>query len=143
LIGGLTVIGGSFSGVGINTAFSTEFNFNADADAAALVIKHFKNITIVPIEMAFETLIDKNELNRFFTNDTSNKGRFIKDLCQNIGHMVFDPLAAFAMMMPESVLKVYRIYGEVMREGPRTKGFLSLAWLKSKEINEPNLQVIC
>lgn len=65
------------------------------------------------------------------------------DIFQSIQHMVFDPVAVFAMMMPESVACVYRLYGEVMREGPRTKGFLSLDWLRTKENNEPNLQIVC
>lgn len=43
MIGGLAVVGGSFSGVGVTgSSYCTEFNFNADADAAALVLKWFK-----------------------------------------------------------------------------------------------------
>jgi len=142
IIGGITVVGGSFSAVGVNTAFCTEFNFNADADAAALVLKWFKTITLVPIELAFEAPREEHNFPDFFTNETTLKGRFIKDIFQSIQHLVFDPVAAFAVFMPETVKGIYRLYGEVSREGPRTKGFLSLDWLRSKEHNEPNLQII-
>jgi len=99
-IGGLTVIGGSFSGVGVNTAFCTEFNFNADADAAALVLKWFKNITLVPVELVFEAPQEQFNFPLFFNNDTTQKGKFIKDIFQSIKHVVYDPVAAFAMLVP-------------------------------------------
>lgn len=54
LIGGLAIMGGSYSGVGMNHAFSAEFNFHGDVDAAYLVLKNFKNVTLIPIELAFE-----------------------------------------------------------------------------------------
>lgn len=141
-IGEITAVGGSYTGVGVNTAYCTEFNFNADADAAALVLKWFRNITLVPLELAFETPQTEGGFAQFFTSEATEKARFIKDIFQNIKHLVFDPVAAFAVFMPKTVLGVYRVYGEVNREGSRTKGFLSIDWLRTKEKNEPNLQII-
>ena len=53
LIAGVTIMGGSYSGIGMNEAFSAEFNFYGDVEAAAIVIKEFKQIVIIPIELAF------------------------------------------------------------------------------------------
>jgi inosine-uridine nucleoside N-ribohydrolase len=45
-------MGGSYSGVGLNHMFSAEFNFHGDVDAAHLVLKNFKNIIVIPLELA-------------------------------------------------------------------------------------------
>lgn len=57
--------------------------------------------------------------------------------------MLCDPYSAFTMFVPDAITSVYNVYGEVCREGPRTKGFLALDWLRSKENNDPNLQIVC
>ena len=45
--------------------------------------------------------------------------------------------------MPEAVTGVYKVYGEIVREGYRTKGFLAIDWLNTKETNLPNMQIVC
>ena len=39
LIAGITIMGGSYSGIGMNEAFSAEFNFYGDVEAASIVMK--------------------------------------------------------------------------------------------------------
>ena len=53
MIAGITIMGGSYSGIGMNEAFSAEFNFYGDVEAAYIVMKEFKHIVIIPIELAF------------------------------------------------------------------------------------------
>jgi inosine-uridine nucleoside N-ribohydrolase len=67
----------------------------------------------------------------------------VKDLFTDMFNTLCDPLAAFPMLMPKTVTGMYYVYGEVCREGARTKGFLAIDWLKMKGSNEPNLQIIC
>jgi len=66
LIGGVTAMGGSYSGIGMNEAFSAEFNFFGDVEAASIIMKGFKNIVLVPIELAFE--YPNQEFKKFFAD---------------------------------------------------------------------------
>ena len=45
--------------------------------------------------------------------------------------------------MPEAVTGVYKVYGEIIREGYRTKGFLAIDWLNTRGANQPNMQIVC
>lgn len=141
LIGGFSIMGGSYSGVGLNHVFSAEFNFHGDVDAAYLVVKNFKNIVMIPLELALEA--PNKGFEEFFKNDKTPKGQFIKDIFTDMIHCLCDPLAAFPLFMPEAITGIYDVYGEVCREGQRTKGFLSIDWLRMVGKQQPNLQIVC
>lgn len=53
LIGSFSIMGGNYSAIGLNHAFSAEFNFHGDVDAAFIVIKNFRNTIVIPLELAF------------------------------------------------------------------------------------------
>lgn len=109
LIGGFTLMGGSYSGVGLNHMFSAEFNFHGDVDAAHLVVKNFKNIIVIPLELAFEAPNGRHD--EFFKSEKTPKGLFVKDLFTNMFNILCDPLAAFPMLMPKAVTGIYHVYG--------------------------------
>jgi len=53
-------MGGTYRGVG-NVTFSTEYNFWQDPEAAAIVLREFKNIKLVPWEVCLEAHITTDE----------------------------------------------------------------------------------
>jgi purine nucleosidase len=109
LIGGFVVMGGSYSAVGLNHIFSAEFNFHGDVDAAYLVIRNFKNIIIIPFEIALEAPLTNFEL--LFASDKTPKSLFIKDIFEGKFQCLCDPLCGFPLLMPETVTGVYKVYG--------------------------------
>lgn len=130
LIGAFVIMGGNYSGIGLNHAFSAEFNFNGDVDAAYIVMKNFKNIIVIPLELAFEGPLDN--LDAVFASDKTPKSRYIKDIYEGKYQTLCDPLVAFPLLAPETVTGVYHVYGEVVKEGTRAKGFLAINWLGSE-----------
>lgn len=141
LIGGLTLMGGNYSGLGLNHAFSAEFNFTGDVDAAHIVIKNFKDIVIIPFELPVEA--PTTNFDKCFKNDRTAKGKFIQSLFDGMFQIVCDPLVAFPFITPDVVTGVYHVYGEVVKEGFRTKGFLAIDWLNTRRVTNPNLIVVC
>lgn len=142
MIAGISIMGGSYSGIGMNEAFSAEFNFFGDVEAASIVIKEFKNIVVVPIELAFE--YPNKDFKKFFANQTTKIGKYITDIFEKMNFTLCDPLILFPIFYPEAITKVYKVYGEVCREGNRTRGFLAINWLSSKKTDhlQPNLQIV-
>lgn len=51
-------------------------------------------------------------------------------------------LACLPFLAPKVIKGVFQVYGEVCREGARTKGMLSIDWLQTKEKNPKNLQIL-
>lgn len=134
-------MGGNYSGIGLNHAFSAEFNFFGDVDAAYLVIRNFQNIVMIPLELALSA--PTYMYDQIFNSEKTKKSRFIKDIFLGKIPALCDPLTAFLLLAPESVTKVYRVYGEVCRDGARTKGYLAIDWLGTSDVNKPNLQIVC
>jgi inosine-uridine nucleoside N-ribohydrolase len=53
-------MGGTYRGTG-NVTFSTEYNFQQDPEAAAIVMREFKNITLIPWETCLEAKVVTDE----------------------------------------------------------------------------------
>ena len=130
LLGGFVLMGGNYSGIGLNHAFSAEFNFHGDVDATYIVIKNFKNIIIIPLELALEA--PTTDFENFFASEKSEKGKFMKSIFEGKYQCLCDPLVAFPLIMPETVTGVYKVYGEIVKEGYRTRGFVAIDWLNTK-----------
>lgn len=135
-------MGGSYSGIGMNEAFSAQFNFYGDVEAAHIVMKVFKHIVIIPVELAFQ--YPNRDFNKFFADQNTEMGRYISNIFDKMSYILCDPLILLPIFYPNFITKVYKVYGEVCREGARTRGFLAINWLPSKNTNqfEPNLQIV-
>ena len=101
-------MGGSYSGIGMNETFSAEFNFYGDVEAAHIVIKDFKNVVLIPIELAFE--YPSRDFENFFANQKTEVGRFISDIFEGTVYVLCDPLILFPIFFPETIMKVYEVY---------------------------------
>lgn len=102
-------MGGSYSGIGMNEAFSSEFNFYGDVEAASIIVKEFKNIVIIPIELAFE--YPNQDFKKFFASQNTVVGRYIADIFDKMRFTLCDPLILFPIFYPDTITKVYKVYG--------------------------------
>lgn len=79
------------------------------------------------MELAFE--YPSHDFETFFANENTKIGKFITDIYKDMRYTLCDPLILFPIFYPQSITKVYHVYGEVSREGIRTRGFLALNWM--------------
>ena len=106
------------------------------------MVKEFKNIVVIPIELAFE--YPNRDFEKFFANQNTEVGRYVSEIFEKMNFTLCDPLICFPIFYPATITKVYKVYGEVCREGVRTRGFLAINWLSSKKTDhlQPNLQIV-
>jgi inosine-uridine nucleoside N-ribohydrolase len=142
LIAGVSIMGGSYTGMGLNEAFSAEFNFHGDAEAAAIVFKQFDNLVLLPLETAFE--YPKDDFDKFFGTTTTAKGQFFTDIYKGMPTLLCDPLILIPIFFPKYVTKVHKVHAEVVTEGKRTRGFLACNWIPTPltENLKPNVQIM-
>ena len=109
LIGGVSIMGGSYTGMGLNEAFAAEFNFHGDAEAAAIVFKQFNNIVLIPLELAFE--YPKDDFDKIFGSETTEKGKFFTSLYKGMpASLLCDPLILIPIFYPQYITRTHLVH---------------------------------
>ena len=125
----LVIMGGTYRGIG-NVTFSTEYNFQQDPEAAAIVLRAFKNIKLIPWELCLENdLTNPDHLNTLYSSD-SLIGRFHHEIknhyFKTLGrHFIIDAFTAIIASDPSAIEDSFKAYGFIETEGKYSKGMIS------------------
>lgn len=127
-VNSITIMGGTYRGDGTgNMTLQTEYNFRQDPEAIFIVLKKFKNITLVPWETCYDLNLTDEEGNDMYGNVSTPLGQFHKDSNQHIYNQfkryeVIDTLTACIIIDPSAILSSFEAYGCIETTNSMSKG---------------------
>lgn len=144
------VVMGGAEAIG-NATPTTEFNFYFDPEAAYLVLRRFRNITLVTWECTERHSLSWDWLAQWMSKDTV-KGRFMAAIMANIiiadkrrhfelGWQACDPMAVAIALRPDLVTSVKPLFADVERSGLLSRGQSVFDW-GSLLGKDPNVMLI-
>ncbi len=144
----MVIMGGTSTGRG-NTTPVGEFNFAADPEAAAMVLKSGMPITLVPWEPTVEIMFKLSELEaelgdgpvaRAFLAMCCPFARFIEQKMGTRGIILSDLVAAAVAINPHTVLKKQEVFAAVETAGRWGRG-LTVIDYAGVSGEKPNLEL--
>jgi purine nucleosidase len=135
----VVIMGGAWLNMG-TTSLSAEFNFFMDPDSASVTLRHYENVTLVPIETCTRVFIDEKETAELRSVETK-AGKFFKAISTVVlkdldgtPKPLADSLpdvAAISCAFNSDVIKTieeYETYVDI--KGAKTRGSLVTIWYK-------------
>ena len=128
-ISSICMMGGTSRALG-NLTLSTEYNFRQDPEAIAIVMREFKNITIIPWETCLEAEPTKEEHIEALYGHKTTLGIFHKqsnDFYIKIGikRLLVDTLTALVIIDPSIATKKFKACGVIETTNGMSKGEIS------------------
>jgi len=133
----VVIMGGAWLNQG-NSSLSAEFNFFMDPDSANIVLRHYANVHLLPIETAVKIFYDEKESDELRGVKTKT-GEFYKKITDfmlkdysgkiiPLADSMCDAVAATCAFYPESVKKIEEMETYVDIKGEKTRGSLVSIW---------------
>lgn len=110
----LVVMGGAIRGMG-NTSLTAEFNFYADPEAAALVLREWPGLTLVSWETTMEHPFSEAQVNALLAVD-SPRAEFLRRISQNTLTYLEKILGRRTMLEPDLLAMAVALEPGIVRE---------------------------
>jgi len=144
----VVIMGGTSSGKG-NTTPVGEFNFAADPEAAAMVLKSGLPITLVPWEPTVDIMFEITELEKELGKDMRVEkflamcdpfARYIEKKMGKRGIVLSDLVAAAVAMDPETIIKKQKVFAAVETSGTWGRGLTAIDYAGVSG-EKPNIEI--
>ena len=124
-------MGSSDNLVGMNHAFTAEFNISLDPEAAYLVLNSFAEVVVVSFDTTICNINPKDTLH-LLSDEKTKKSKFVSDIYGEIKKKhdpsICDPLAFFPLFRPDCVQSGVKIEMIIELKGKRTRGATKVNW---------------